>query len=34
MPACTGSNDDYLKRLKRTDGQVRAAAQLIEFLDD
>jgi DNA-binding FrmR family transcriptional regulator len=30
MPGYTGSKDDYLKRLKRIEGQVRGVARMVE----
>ena len=30
MPGYTGSKDDYLKRLRRIEGQVRGIARMVE----
>ena len=30
MPGYTGSKDDYLKRLRRIEGQVRGVARMVE----
>jgi len=30
MPGYTGSKDDYLKRLRRIEGQVRGIAKMVE----
>ena len=30
MPGYTGSKDDYLKRLKRIEGQVRGIARMVD----